>query len=302
MAKIKFSPVEFQGAARSLYLPENGLLSVSSDAKTVKGEKIGFLTGVLYLAAADNSGFNVCALAGKAQCAAGCLFKAGRGIMSNVEEGRLNRTLVFFHHRGPFMVQLARNIASLVKRARKAGQTPLIRLNGTSDIKWERVDLVIDAETAYFIGCAPGYYENIMSVFPDVQFYDYTKIPNRDERPANYDLTFSYSGVESFAPYVAQAMAKRMRIAVVFRTARNMPKYFKGLPVINGDETDVRHLDPQGVIVGLYAKGPAQYDESGFVVDMPGDAAKLRNPQKGAAAAIAKAKRKARVIPLQVTA
>ena len=35
--------------------------------------------------------------------------------------------------------------------------------------------------------------------------------------------------------------------------------------VLEFDESDLRFLDPKGVIVGLYAKGRAKKDESGFV-------------------------------------
>jgi hypothetical protein len=52
--------------------------------------------------------------------------------------------------------------------------------------------------------------------------------------------------------------------AVVFQT---LPDTFLGLQVINGDEHDLRHLDPKGVIVGLLPKGrKAKRDTSGFVV------------------------------------
>ena len=47
-----------------------------------------------------------------------------------------------------------------------------------------------------------------------------------------------------------------------------LPKTFKGLPVIDGDKDDLRFLDPQGVIVGLIAKGKAKQDKSGFVIDV----------------------------------
>jgi hypothetical protein len=106
----------------------------------------------------------------------------------------------------------------------------------------------------------------------DIQFYDYTKLANRKGVPANYDLTFSYSGVPAYAPYVAKAVAKGERIAVVFRnraiveTMLANGETFLGLPVVDGDDTDIRHLDPRGAIVALYAKGKARKDTSGFVV------------------------------------
>jgi hypothetical protein len=109
-------------------------------------------------------------------------------------------------------------------------------------------------------------YANIFDVFPEVQFYDYTKDANRKGLPLNYDLTFSYSGVEGFQPYVEKAIAKGMRLAVVFRKEQDIPMTFRGIPVVSGDNSDVRHLDDDGVIVGLYAKGKAKLDTTGFVV------------------------------------
>ena len=106
-----------------------------------------------------------------------------------------------------------------------------------------------------------------MARFPLVQFYDYTKIPNRKDLPSNYDLTFSYSGAPAFDKYNKLAIKNQFRIAAVFRYQANIPKTFKGIPVISGDDSDVRHVEPQGHIVALYAKGKAIKDTSGFVLN-----------------------------------
>jgi hypothetical protein len=58
-----------------------------------------------------------------------------------------------------------------------------------------------------------------------------------------------------------------MRIAAVFRDKKNIPNQFMGLSVVNGDNSDIRHLDNQGVIVALYAKGKAKRDNTGFVIN-----------------------------------
>lgn len=155
------------------------------------------------------------------------------------------------------MQQLVVDITKLVNKARKQSLTPLVRLNGTSDIRWEAVS---------FVDVNGIEQANIFDVFPDVQFYDYTKDVNRKALPSNYDLTFSYSGVEGFQPYVDKAFNKGMRIAVVFRKEKDIPNTFKGIKVVSGDKSDVRHLDDDGVIVGLYAKGQAKLDMTGFVV------------------------------------
>lgn len=238
--------------SQSTFKRSKNLLSISSDSKTIKGEKIGYLTGILYLAPATVTKYNTCSMAKLAQCDKACLYSAGRGAFSNVQQSRIDKTLYFFEARDEFMLQLAANIMALIKKAEKLGLKPLVRLNGTSDIRWESIPF--------------EYHANIMEAFPNVQFYDYTKDANRKDIPANYDLTFSYSGVDSFAPYVKKAQSKGMRMAVVFRKESTIPVFFKGIKVVSGDNSDVRHLDDQGVIVGLYAKGAAKHDTTGFVV------------------------------------
>ena len=230
------------------------VLSIGSDAKTVKGAKLGFMTGILYLAPYDLSGYQVCPLALKAGCVEACLNSAGRGAFNSVQNARIAKTKRFFEDRENFMLDLAFSISSLIRKAKREGKTPLVRLNGTSDIAFENIPYL--------------HYANIFEAFPDVQFYDYTKIPTRKNMPANYDLTFSYSGLESFAPIVKKASIneKLARIAVVFDKVENIPAQFMGRDVIGGDNSDVRHLDPLNSIVASYAKGKAKRDMSGFVV------------------------------------
>lgn len=234
------------------------LLSIGSDAKTVKGETFGFLTGILYLAPYLSTKWNTCSMAGIAECWNGCLFTAGRGAMNSVAQARVNKTVWFFEERNTFMQQLAKNVRQLVAKATKQGKTPLIRLNGTSDIRWETVGFVDVDGTEYV---------NIFAAFPDLAFYDYTKDVNRKVIPANYDLTFSDSGVQGFQPFVEKAVALGMRIATVFRDVASIPKMHRGMPVIGGDNSDIRHLEDKGVVVALYAKGKAKNDYSGFVFD-----------------------------------
>lgn len=234
------------------------LLGLDTNAKTVKGERYGVKTAILYLAPADLSGVNLCALAALALCKDPCLFSAGRGAMSTVMLSRLRKTLFFLQHREAFMAQLANEIAQLQAKAQRQGFKLLIRLNGTSDIRFENI--------------AAGSARNIFEAFPAVQFYDYTKIANRRNVPANYDLTFSYSGAPAYAPHVNRAVANGERIAVVFRNRATVDRMlangetFLGLPVVDGDDSDIRHVDPRGAVVALYAKGKARQDTSGFVV------------------------------------
>jgi hypothetical protein len=233
------------------------MLSISNDAKTVKGQAYGFLTGILYLTPADLSGHQLCAMAELAECKTPCLNMAGRGVFNNVQIARLAKTDWFFNDRESFMAELIDSIFALVRQAMRQDLTPLVRLNGTSDIRWESIPVTYQGIT----------YPNIMALFPDVQFYDYTKLANRKNVPSNYDLTFSYSGAPAFQKYVNQAIDAGMRVAVVFRTVADIPKSFLGLKVIPGDNSDIRHIEPKNKIVALYAKGPARYDTGPFVVD-----------------------------------
>ena len=234
------------------------LLSIGNDAKTIKGQSIGFLTGILYLAPSNLSGYQVCPLAKLAQCEAPCLNSAGRGAFNSVQKARIAKTKAFFEHRIDFMADMVYSIRILERRARRENLTPLVRLNGTSDVEFEKIPLTVDGIE----------YANIFEVFPHIDFYDYTKIPTRKNIPSNYDLTFSYSGVKTFAPIVAKARLNNAlsRIAVVFDKVENIPNEFLGLNVIGGDNSDVRHTEPTNTIVALYAKGKAKNDLSGFVV------------------------------------
>ena len=248
-------------ANRSLFarLPEK-LLGIDTNAKTIKGEKYNIKTAILYLMPAKQSGVQLCPMAKLAGCEKACLFTAGRGAMSNVMLSRLRKTLYYNQYREQFLLQLQGELIRERAKAKRQGYKLVVRLNGTSDIKWENVAI-------------GNSYRNIMQALPDVQFYDYTKIANRNKGlPANYDLTFSYSGVEAYQPFVAKAVANGERIAVVFRNRSIVEAMlangdtFLGLPIVDGDDTDIRHLDPKGVVVALYAKGKARKDQSGFVV------------------------------------
>jgi hypothetical protein len=237
------------------------LLGFDTNAKTVKGEQLGFLTGILYLAPSDISGFNVCPMAKIAQCENACLYTAGRGAFTSIQNARIAKTQYFFNDRQDFMLNLVKDIEKGIKQASKAGLTLLIRLNGTSDIKWENIHF----DYEFMHGKIRSI--TIFDLFPEIQFYDYTKIPNRSDLPKNYDLTFSYSGVIEYQKYAKKAISNNMRIATVFRSVKHIPDNFLGLPVVSGDNSDIRHLDPQGHIVALYAKGKAKIDKSGFVID-----------------------------------
>ena len=239
------------------YIKSRKLLAVDTNAKTVKGQKYGFMTGILYLAPSTISGHNTCPMAKIAGCEKACLYSAGRGAFNSVQQSRIDKTLWFHADREGFILQIARNIEGLIRKAQANDMTPLVRMNGTSDIRWESVPVTYKGIT----------HPNIMAAFPEVQFYDYTKLANRKNVPANYDLTFSYSGTPEYQRYVTQAKNAGMRIAAVFRNVEDIPSSFLGMECVDGDDSDIRHMDPQGVVVALYAKGAAKHDTTGFVVD-----------------------------------
>jgi hypothetical protein len=210
------------------------------------------------LAPANLSGYETCAKR-TVGCTAACLNLAGRGGMFKkgestnvIQEARKRKTRLFFENRAEFMSLLLKDITLAIKQSKKLGLTPVFRLNGTSDLSWEKYEIVEG--------------RNIFQMFPDVQFYDYTKILGRKIKMiANYSLTFSAADGNDADVYAA--IQQGYNIATVFGIKKTlpMPETYLGLPVFNGDESELRFLDPKGVIVGLYAKGKAKKDTTGFV-------------------------------------
>ena len=227
------------------------LLGINTNYKTIKSEKVGVLTGIIYMAPYNLSGKNVCPGA-SAGCAAACLNTAGRGAMGVVQKARLKKTNRFWDDRKQFLQDLVNEITALEKRAAAKGLKAAVRLNGTSDLPYER----------YKVGDTGM---NIMQLFPEVQFYDYTKLENRivgQKLPANYHLTFSRAEDND---HKLEDVLKHTSAAVVF--SGELPSKWRGYPVIDGDEHDARFTDAgPGVIIGLTAKGKARHDASGFVV------------------------------------
>jgi len=231
------------------------MLLTVGNPKLLKGQKQGYLSSVLHFAPADLSGKEVCPKR-TAGCTAACLNTAGRGGIFKkgestnvIQQARIRKTKMFFENREQFFKDLTREIDGTLNKAKKLGLTAVFRLNGTSDLAWEK----------YTIGDTGL---NIFQMFPEVQFYDYTKINNRKvSHIPNYHLTFSKADGNDMDTRIA--MSSGMNVAVVFK---DVPKTYLGRPVINGDETDLRFLDPKGVIVGLKAKGKAKKDTTGFVV------------------------------------
>lgn len=250
------------------------LLNIDANPKTVKGQKKGYMTAILYLAPYKLSGYQVCPLAEQAGCVGDCLNTAGRGGMAkanadtvevdghtvklnSIQKARIARTRFFFENRYEFMTQLQKEISAARKKADKLNLTLVVRLNGTSDLKFENIPVAGK--------------NNIFEVFPEISFYDYSKIPNRKvSHIPNYHLTFSYSNRPEFKKILDKAIGfygDKINLAVVFK-GKILPKTFIGRNVFSADESDLRFLDPAGGIAGLIAKGVAKKSNSGFAVSM----------------------------------
>ena len=236
-------------------IPKN-LLS-TENSKTIKGEKLGYTTYIMYLAphTQNSKGINLCSHA-SAGCAKACLFQSGAARFDPVQQGKRNKTEYYLADRQGFMAQLVKEIARAVRlHAKVEGDEQIgrtgkvvrykkfaIRLNGTADIPFEKIKLEGGL--------------NIFEMFPNVQFYDYTKNPKRFNKilPKNYHLTFSRS--EDNDSEVDKVLAGGGNVAVVFgvKKVEDLPTTYKGYKVINGDETDLRFLDDKNVVVGLKYK------------------------------------------------
>ena len=230
--------------------------------KMIKGMKQGYMTYILHLAPATLSGYNTCPKA-TAGCIAACLNTAGRGGMFKkgestnvIQQARIRKTKMFFENRVEFMALLVKDIELGIKQSEKKDLIPVFRLNGTSDISFEKYPAIRNGLE----------YENIFDAFSEVQFYDYTKILGRKVTGiSNYHLTFSEA--DGNALDTLNAIRSGMNVSTVFGIKKNspMPDFWNGMNVFNGEDSDLRFLDPKGVVVGLYAKGKAKKDVSGFV-------------------------------------
>lgn len=236
-------------------------LLTEANVKVRKGEKVGYYSVILHLAPSTVSGYQVCPQASLG-CIATCLNTAGRGGMfktgattNAIQECRKRRTVMFFEQREQFMTLLEADIVHAEKRARKLGLTLVVRLNGTSDLPFEKIRV--------------GQFRNIMERFPLIQFYDYTKVAYRVLQqgkpgfPSNYHLTFSASENNHATCRVILSLGHNVTVVC--------SKDFKAQALtqptaIDGDETDLRFLDKKGSIVVLSAKGRAKKDSSGFVI------------------------------------
>lgn len=236
--------MEFTGIAQAK--KQTGLSylgGIATSAKISHSKKYSHqYTYGLYLAPAKLSGYNVCSHS-TPECRLGCLNTSGRaGIeefsgITKIADCRIKKTKLFYEHTAFFMQWLIAEIKQAQAKAIRDGFFFSVRLNATSDINW--VNVRIDGL-------------NIFQIFPDINFYDYTKNPAKfNDKPSNYHLTMSYTGRNA---HICEALLQRgFNVAVVFNVKHesDLPQTFYGYKVINGDLTDYRIDDAQGIIIGL---------------------------------------------------
>jgi hypothetical protein len=242
-----------QGSPRTL---------LGSSTKVAQGGKRDVLTAQMFLSPpGDQSGVNLCSMAG--ECANVCIIETGN--LATNKEGRparIAKTLWFHLFPEQFLAALDKNIESFVRTAQRQGKQPALRLNGTSDVLWERY--------------------GVPQRHPNVQMYDYTKLPvkARATRPSNYHLTYSFSeqpqaltrSLEwlkaggNVAVVVAAKGSTKLKDAKQASAVVAARKIWEGYPTTSADADDIRFWDPPGHWSVLYAKGPALRDQSGFVV------------------------------------
>lgn len=257
---------------------ENRIFSTES-AKAIKAGEYGFLNAILYMAPADISGYNLCPFA-SVSCKALCLgwFSGQASYVADLEFGsnpvrksRINKSRRFVKDRANFLKDVIRSIDNLIRSAQRKALDLCVRLNGATDIAWESVRFTIVRNarglvTQVILGGKGAL--NIFQHYPFLPFVDYTKDARRFSRalPENYHLTFSRS--ESNEPTALALLEKGVNVAVVF--AGTKPTQWNGFEVIDGDEHDLRQLDPRGprgFVIALSPKGvKARKDTSGFVV------------------------------------
>jgi hypothetical protein len=240
----------------SVMMPDGSAYVLSrllSQANHKQEKGAGYLSIGLTLTprATGRAGRTLCPFASPG-CAAACFAGYDRLAWPKNKRVAVARTRLLAHDPKRFFDVLAADLAREVARAARLGVRLVCRLNVVSDVPFEQE-------------CP-----ELFTRFPGVQFMDYTKDVQRvlsPSRPGNYHLTFSRS--ERNESDCLRVLESGGNVTVVFR-APPFPPTFWGYPVIDGDQNDLRFLDPGPCIVGLKAKGKgARQDRTGFVLDSP---------------------------------
>jgi hypothetical protein len=218
---------------------------INNGAKHNKAYKYNELVYTIYLAPANTSGYEVCP--GRSpECTKLCLNESGHNRIfineNQINKARIKKTKLFFEEREFFVRWVIAEIITAKNKADRLGYKFSIRLNNTSDISPEEFYIIENGEK-----------KNLLQIFPDIQFYDYTKVSSRITLPKkyiNYDLTFSYNGFNK--EKCIEMLKNKIRVAVVFKG--NKPDIFWNHKVIDGDLKDMQYQLPNDVIVGLKYK------------------------------------------------
>jgi hypothetical protein len=233
--------------------------NVSHSAKLMKTQKVRHeLTYGVYLAPADLSGHNVCPGASE-YCKAACLNLSGRARIetnNRIHNARITKTKLFFAYNGFVMDWITAEIRMYKAKADRMGYTFSIRINCTSDL-----DISKYRNSAGL---------NLLEQFADTTVYEYTKVFSYIkllEKYPNYDLTFSYNGL-NYDKCLASLNAG-VRVAMVFE--KKLPAFYNGIPVVNGDLYDIRYVDPKNAIVGLvfkHVRSKINLNDTPFVISL----------------------------------
>jgi hypothetical protein len=237
---------------------KNRIFSIDSP-KAIKAQKLDnpVINAIMYMAPARVAGVgNLCGDSSDG-CVKLCLGEhSGAAIYyPTVMLSRIAKAKRFMKARADYMDDVIKAIHSVKRKAAKQGFPVVIRLNGSTDIAWESI------KTRYNL--------SLINMFSDDQFDDYTKSFKRamayatGKMPKNYCVVFSRS--EKNESQCLDVLRAGGKVAVVF--GYKLPETWNGFPVVNGDEHDLVHLHPPGVVIGLSPKGhKAKKDTSGFVV------------------------------------
>lgn len=252
---LKFTTIA--NARKETGLSYLGGINISS--KIMKNQKVSHnYTYVIYLAPASTSGYNICSHS-TPECRIGCLATSGRAGMellsgnTRTQNARIKKSKLFSENTQYFMAWVIAEIGMYQRKAIRDGYDFSVRLNGTSDICYNSIK--INGKT-------------IFEIFPDTNFYDYTKSNLKFEnKPNNYHLTFSYTGRNWLQCEVL--LKQEFNVAMVFnvKNGNELPTMFNGYEVIDGDLTDARFLDKKGVIVGLKFKRIADKEAQKTVIN-----------------------------------
>tara|TARA_R100001530_G_scaffold97089_1_gene67474 strand:- start:44 stop:766 length:723 start_codon:yes stop_codon:yes gene_type:complete len=224
-----------------------GKILTYDNAKTPKGEKLGYGSFVMFGAPHKLSGHNACA-GSSPGCRELCIYYAGMGIFPSVQQARINRTIMYFKERDKFLQLVNSDIKSAIKWSKKNDLIPCFRLDGTTDI---------------------GIAKHFVKDYADIQFYDYTKCTSRlrmSDNFVNWHTTYSLS--ENTTRRQFNILLKRnTNIAVPFRNVPKPGKYILGRKIVCGDKNDLRFLDGKNKIITLSVKGKGRKRNHPFILD-----------------------------------